>query len=145
MSVLGPTLPGMVIRPTESWRSLMAQEARELAAGTLDPECAGIAESLPESLLKATDDALQAFEEDVRALREPSDEEVFGAIERVVLALNAVDKDDRHGGAGFCTDEREQLCAYIDETLTAHGINVAALAARRGIDRAGITDFWREW
>ncbi|BFO15286.1 hypothetical protein SHKM778_16740 [Streptomyces sp. KM77-8] len=41
--------------------------------------------------------------------------------------------------------EREQLCEYIDQTLSEHGIDVAALAARRGIDRAEITDSWRDW
>ncbi|WP_226028020.1 hypothetical protein [Streptomyces hyderabadensis] len=135
----------MAISPPENWRALVAQEARELAAGTLAPECAAMAELFPESLLKATDDALQAFEEDIRALREPSDEEVLGAVERVVLDLNAINEDDEHGGAGFCTDEREQLCECIDQTLSEHGIDVAALAARRGIDRAEITDSWRDW
>lgn len=104
-----------------------------------------MAELFPESLLKATNDALQVLEEAMRALREPSDEEVFGAIERVVLDLNAINECDQYGVAGFCTDEREQLCEYIDETLSEHGIDVAALAARRGIDRAEITDSWRDW
>ncbi|WP_073948435.1 hypothetical protein [Streptomyces kebangsaanensis] len=135
----------MAIRPPENWRALVAQEARELAAGTLAPECAGMAELFPEPLLKATDDALQAFEEDVRALKEPSDEEVFGAIQRVVLDLNAINEDDKLGGSGYETDEREQLCEYIDRTLSEHGIDVAALAARSGMGRHEITDQWRDW
>ncbi len=143
--MLGPTIPGMAIRPPENWRALVAQEARELAAGTLAPECAGMAELFPEPLLKATDDALQAFEEDVRALKEPSDEEVFGAIQRVVLDLNAINEDDKLGGSGYETDEREQLCEYIDRTLSEHGIDVAALAARSGMGRHEITDQWRDW
>ncbi|MFI0990047.1 hypothetical protein [Streptomyces exfoliatus] len=135
----------MANRPTENWRAWMAEEARAVAAGTLDPECAGAAEMYPESLLQATDAALEAYESDVRALREPSDAEVFGVIEKVVLALNAVDENDSHGGACYCTDEREQLCEYIDATLGEHGVDVAALAARRGINRAEITDDWRDW
>ncbi|KOV20603.1 hypothetical protein ADK90_12945 [Streptomyces sp. XY413] len=122
-----------------------ADTAREVAAGTLSPECADVADLYPESLLRATDAALEVFEDGVRALRQPSDEAVVGAVERVVLALNAIDRDEQHGGPHFCTEEREQLCDYIDLTLSEHGVDVAALAARRGIDRAAITDRWRDW
>ncbi|MFE9628412.1 hypothetical protein [Streptomyces sp. NPDC006527] len=99
----------------------MAETAREVAVGTLTPECAGDADLYPEPLLRATDAVLEAFEDEVRALQEPYDEVVFGTVERVVLALNAIDEDGQHGGAGFCTEEREQLCAYIDLTLAKHG------------------------
>ncbi|MER5384464.1 hypothetical protein ABT040_30080 [Streptomyces sp. NPDC002688] len=79
-------------------------------------------------------------------LQEPSDDVVFGTVEGVVLALNAIDGDGQHGGAGFCTEEREQLCEYIDLTLSGHGVDVAALAARQGIrDRSEITDRRRDW
>ncbi|WP_432120453.1 hypothetical protein [Streptomyces sp. S1] len=135
----------MANRPPENWRAWMAEVARDVEAGILEPECAGAAEIYPESLLRATDSALDAFEVEVRGLLEPSDDEVFGTVERVVLALNAVDDDASHGGAGYCTEEREQLCEYIDLTLGEHGVDVAALAARRGIDRAEITDAWRDW
>ncbi|MFE9741092.1 hypothetical protein [Streptomyces sp. NPDC006477] len=135
----------MANRPPENWRTWMAEVARDVEAGILGPECAGVAEMYPESLLRATDSVLEAFEAEVRVLVEPSDEEIFGTVERVVLALNAVDGDVDHGGAGYCTEEREQLCAYIDLTLGEHGVDVVALAARRGIDRAEITDAWRDW
>lgn len=138
-------LVAMAKRPPEDWRAWMAEVAGEVAAGRLEPECAGAAAMYPESLLRATDTALAAFEAEVRALVGPSDEEVFGTVERVVLALNGVDEDDNHGGAGYCTEEREQLCGYIDLTLSEHGVDVAALAARRGINRAEITDAWRDW
>ncbi|MFF1713975.1 hypothetical protein [Streptomyces sp. NPDC058268] len=39
-------------------------------------------------------------------------------MERVVLALNAVDGDGQHGRACYCTEGREQLCKYIDRTWT---------------------------
>ncbi|MGW6954382.1 hypothetical protein [Streptomyces chartreusis] len=123
----------------------MAETAREAAAGTLVPECADVADLYPESLLRATDAVLEVFEIEIRALREPSDEAVFGVVERVVLALNSIDGDSRHGGAGFCTEEREQLCEHIDRILGEHGVDVAALAARQGIDRSAITDRWRDW
>ncbi|MEV6180925.1 hypothetical protein [Streptomyces sp. NPDC052015] len=131
--------------PTDNWRAWTAETAREVAAGTLTPECAGDAGLYSESLLRATDAVLEAFEDEVRALQEPYDEVVFGTVERVVLALNAIDEDGRHGGAGFCTEEREQLCEYIDLTLTEHGVDVDASAARRGVARSEITDRWREW
>ncbi|MFF4233765.1 hypothetical protein [Streptomyces sp. NPDC001820] len=135
----------MAIRPPENWRAGIAEEGRALAAGTLDPECACTAQLYPESLLQATEQALQTFEEDVSALTAPSDEQVIDFIKRVVLRLNAINEDDQHGGAGYCTEEREQLCEYIDQTLSDHGIDVTALAARRDINRAEITDTWRDW
>ncbi|MGW2669309.1 hypothetical protein ACWC5F_14695 [Streptomyces sp. NPDC001272] len=135
----------MANRPPENWRAWMAEVADGVAAGTLEPECAGAAEMYPESLLRATDAVLEEFEAEVRAFDERSDDAVFSAIERVVLGLNAVDSDPGHGGAGFCTEEREQLCEYIDRTLSERGVDVAALAARRGIDRSAITDDWRDW
>ncbi len=99
----------------------MAEVARDVEAGILEPECAGAAEMYPESLLRTTDSALEAFEAEVRGLLEPTDDEILGAVERVVLALNAVDGDASHDGAGYCTEEREQLCEYIDLTLGEHG------------------------
>ncbi|WP_327289505.1 hypothetical protein [Streptomyces sp. NBC_01198] len=135
----------MANRPTDNWRAWMAEMAREVAAGTLAQECAGVADFYPESFLRAVDAILEAFEDEVRLLRDPSDDAVFGAVATVVLALNAIDEDDQHGGAGICTEEREQLCDYIDLTLSEQGVDVSALAARRGIDRAEITDAWRDW
>ncbi|MGW6013895.1 hypothetical protein [Streptomyces sp. NPDC055210] len=102
-----------------------------------------MSELFPESLLVATDEALRAFELDVEALRDQDDGEAFEAIKRVVLMLNGINED--HDGAGYETQEREELCLYIDQTLTEHGIDVPALAAGRGIGRTEITDDWRDW
>ncbi|MFF3726453.1 hypothetical protein ACFYYM_29250 [Streptomyces erythrochromogenes] len=135
----------MASKPPENWRAYMAETAREVAAGTLPPECASVADLYPESLLRATDTALEAFEDEVRALREPSDDAVFGTVERVVLALNAINRDKQHGGPHFCTEEREQLCEYVYLTLSENGVDVDALATRRDIDPAAITDRWRDW
>ncbi|MEW2571772.1 hypothetical protein [Streptomyces sp. NPDC047070] len=138
----------MAIRPSTSWRARVDGEARELASGARDPSDAFMSQLFPESLLSATEKALGAFESDVRGLRKDGDEDsdgerVFEAIKHVVLALN--DINEEHGGAGYETQEREELCLYIDQTLTEHGIDVPALAARRGIDRTEITDDWRDW
>jgi hypothetical protein len=94
-------------------------------------------------LLSRTDEALSVFESEVRALSDPSDEQVLGVVERVVLALNVVNND--HKGAAYETGEREVLCEYIDQALGEAGIDVAALAARRGLSRYSITDRWRRW
>jgi hypothetical protein len=56
-------------------------------------------------VLARTDEVLSSFESEVRALTDPSDEHVFGVVERVVLALNAVNRD--YQGAAYETGERE--------------------------------------
>lgn len=62
---------------------------------------------------------------------------------RVVLALNIV--NDEHNGGAYKTDEREQLCEYIDEALTEHGVDVVALTPRHSLGRYQLTDRWRDW
>lgn len=121
----------------------MDEEATELAVGTRAPGDAFLSELFPESLLAATDEALCAFESEVETLRDQDDERVFEVIKSVVLTLNEINED--HDGAGYETGEREELCLYIDQTLMEHGIDVPALAARRGISRTEITDDWRDW
>lgn len=64
-------------------------------------------------------------------------------VQHVVLGLNEVNRE--HNGRGYETGEREQLCLYIDKTLTEAGVDVQALASRRGIGRYAITDEWRRW
>ncbi|MGI5437779.1 hypothetical protein ACQEV4_10180 [Streptomyces shenzhenensis] len=133
----------MAERPTTNWRRGIAEEAAELAAGTLDPDCACMVELFPEGLLLETDAVLDVFEAELPALAEGDDARIFATVERVVLALNAV--NEAHHECAFETDEREQLCAYIDEALTEQGVDVAALAARRGLGRHELTDRWRDW
>ncbi|WP_329317704.1 hypothetical protein [Streptomyces sp. NBC_01262] len=133
----------MTIKPSDHWRDSVAEEAREVACGTRAPEEAFLARLFPESLLQATDTALGSFEAEVLALRTPSDDEVLGVVRRAVLALNAI--NDEHGGGGYETGEREELCEFIDGTLEEHGIDIPALAARNGIGAHEITDEWRDW
>jgi hypothetical protein len=133
----------MAERPTTSWRHGIAEEAEKLAAGTLDPGCACMAGLFPEELLTSTDTVLDAFEGELPGLGEAGDEQVFAVVERVVLALNAV--DEAHDGGAFETDEREMLCDYIDESFTEHGVDVVALTARHGLGRYQLTDKWRKW
>ncbi|MFH8239840.1 hypothetical protein [Streptomyces sp. NPDC018321] len=133
----------MAERPTTSWRHGIAEEAAEIAAGTLDPECACMAGLFPEELLTATDAVLDTFEDQLAGLGDADDGQVFAVVEHVVLALNAV--DEAHNGSAFETDEREELCDYIDQSLTEHGIDVVALTARHGLGRYQLTDKWRKW
>lgn len=97
----------------------------------------------PESLLIRTNQTLAAFEADLAKLSNTSDDQVLAVVKRTILALNKVNHE--HGETGYETGEREQLCDYIDDTLTEAGIDVAALASRRGIGRYAITDEWRTW
>ncbi|MFJ3798242.1 hypothetical protein ACIPSJ_18395 [Streptomyces sp. NPDC090088] len=133
----------MAERPTTSWRRGVAQEADALAAGTLDPDCVCMAELFPEEMLVATDAVLDAFEAALPPLAEAEDARIFVVVERVVLALNAV--NEVHGGGAFETGEREELCTYIDESLTEHRVDVMALTARHGLGRYELTDRWRKW
>ncbi|SEP08439.1 hypothetical protein SAMN05216267_10952 [Actinacidiphila rubida] len=109
----------------------------------LDPECARMADSYSENFLSDTDAVLTEFQSNVSAIAEPMDDQVFHVVGSVVLALNEV--NDRYETSTFDTDEREQLCVFIDEVLTEHGIDVAGLAARHRISRYEITDRWRRW
>ncbi|MFD0582875.1 hypothetical protein [Dactylosporangium darangshiense] len=56
-----------------------------------------------------------------------------------MLALNAIDDEE-----GLIeTGEREELYRFIEDVLTAAGIDVEALIARRGLDDAELTSPWR--
>ncbi|MFJ6086526.1 hypothetical protein ACIQI8_34585 [Streptomyces sp. NPDC092369] len=133
----------MAERPTTNWRDGIAEEAEELAAGTLDPECACMVGLFPEALLTSTDAVLDSFEMELAGLDGADDAQIFGVVERVVLALNAVNA--AHNEGAYDTDEREQLCDFIDQSLTERGIDIAALAARHGLGMYQITDKWRKW
>lgn len=137
------TVRHMAIRPTEHWRRSVTEEARQIASGELDAECASSAELFPEAMLIRTDEVLQPFEREIATLTNPTDDEIFAAIERVVLALNKVNDD--YDDASYETDEREQLCRYIEESLAETGITVDAFAGRHGLIRHQITDKWRRW
>lgn len=85
---------------------------------------------------------MDAFEDDAPWLPlSAADDDVFAVVERIVLALNALDK--AHGRIE--TGEREELCEYIDGALGEAGVDVRALTDRRGIGRHELTDSWRDW
>lgn len=153
----------MITRPTEEWGHEVRDQKGRIAAGTLAEVDAYALHLWPEAFIAAVDTALDAYEADVRSLSQtesvtrsgpealpgmpplpmpsPSDDEVVASVERVVMALNAINEE--HGRIE--TDEREELCQYIDDVLTDAGIDVRALTARRDIARTELTDEWREW
>src|SRR2546430_2196596 len=114
----------MAQKPSDVWRQRIADEATAVTSGELDPGEAFAAGFYPPALLEATDATLAGFEARVRALPDPSDEQVMQEVRRVVLDLNAV--NDAQGGSAYETDERELLCHYLDAVLHEAGIDVTA-------------------
>ena len=133
----------MTERPTRHWRSRVEEEVHELAEGTRKPEDAYAAHLWPAAMVDATDVVLDRFEAELRTWGNPSDDVILGAVERAVLALNAV--NDSHDGAAYETDEREELCFYFDRALDERGVDVRALEERHGLDRHDVAGPWRDW
>lgn len=136
----------MAVRPNEIWRKQVEEQAAEVARGVLSPGQAFALTLWPQSLLVSTDAALATFENELREHVSASDDQVLDVVRHVVLALNKInDEQVDEGKLGYETGEREELCEYIDATLAESGVDVDALAARRGIGRWEITDEWRKW
>jgi hypothetical protein len=133
----------MTERPTVQWRVYLEEQEAAVAAGTLDPgsDAAFALRLYPAAFTADVDAALTAFENQVDRAQLASDDEVWRLIERVVVSLNAVSERWEL----IETDEREELCQYIDDVLSAAGADLPALAARSGIRRSEVTDQWREW
>ncbi len=119
----------------------MSEEAEQVAAGVLARGEAHAAQLWPPRFTAEVDEVLLAYEREIAALDEPSDEAVWAAVERAVLALNDVNVE--HGRIE--TEEREDLCEHLDAVLTRAGVDVDALTGRRDADRSELTDEWREW
>jgi len=134
-------LERMTTRPTERWHHLTTTQQAALAAGTISADGAWAPHLWPLEFIAAVDPVLIAYEREIADLPDPSDDAaIWAAVERVVLALNAAD-DNNH----IETGEREALCDYLDGVLTAAGVDVEGLTARRGLGRHELTDTWRDW
>jgi len=131
----------MIERPSQKWQHRVADQEAAVAAGTLPRDQAYAAELWPADATAAIDVTLAAYEQEIESLPTVPDEAAWAAVERVVLALNAIDEE----AAMIETGEREELCEHIDAVLTAAGVDVAALTARRNLDRGELTDGWRDW
>ncbi|MEV4512985.1 hypothetical protein AB0K00_28925 [Dactylosporangium sp. NPDC049525] len=131
----------MIERPSQRWQRVVAEEEAAVAAGTLPREEAHAGEFWPPEFIGAVEAALAAYEREIEQLPDRSDELVWAAVRRVVLALN-----DTGGDEFIETGEREELAGFIDQVLTAAGVDVEALMARSGgRDRGQLTDEWRDW
>ncbi|MFC7241460.1 hypothetical protein ACFQO7_03090 [Catellatospora aurea] len=130
----------MIERPSAAWRQEVLEQRQAVAAGTLSPDDAYAEHLWPLEFIDAVEAALAAYEAEIAALRDPSDDDLFAAAERVVLALN--DADEEHGRIE--TGEREELIEYIEAVITHTGVDVPTLCARRGEDREALTGA-RDW
>jgi hypothetical protein len=70
-------------------------------------------------------------------------DQIMALVERVVVALNQLNESCSH--FMIETDQREDLCAFIEEAIITSGIDLDALAASRNCTRHEITDEWRDW
>jgi hypothetical protein len=133
-------------RPSDEWNRLVEEEEAELARGTRSPAEIYARIVWPESLRRATDAALAAFEAGLHALTQPSDEEILDVVERLVLTLNKIDDDHVHAGKiGYESGERDELITYIEASLGEAGIDAEALEIRHGATPGDIAGQWRRW
>jgi hypothetical protein len=131
----------MIERPSQRWQRVVEQQEAAVAAGTLPRRDANAGEIWPPEFIGAVEAALVAYEREIEQLPEQTDELVWAAVRRVVLALN-----DTGGDEFIETGEREELAEFVDGVLTAAGVDVAALTARSGgRERGELTDEWRDW
>ncbi len=131
--------------PTESWRERKAEERREFEAGEISEDDCYMDRLFPDAFVDRTEHLLKEFVASVeRCSTSESDfPQVMQSIEALVVALNKVNEDFDHGVIE--TDEREELCAFIDEVVVAKGIDIETLAASQNCGRNELTDQWRDW
>ena len=130
----------VIERLTHQWRQQTAEQEAAVAAGTFSSDEAYALTFFPPAFVAAVDAALEAYEQEVAAWIPPTDEAVWVAVERVVVALNGV---DLAFGQHIETMTREELSEYIEDVLADAGIDVEALLERRGVDEAA--GEWRDW
>ena len=130
------------IRPTKMWRAQKQAEAEDLAAGRIDPANAFCERLFPDTFLDAVDELLNTYDADIAALgTSPNDyPRVMACIERAVVGLH--DLETRLGKSYIDTDERELLCAYLDNVIIQHGIDIRALAAWQGCGEYELADVY---
>ncbi|MEU4560596.1 DUF5713 family protein [Actinoplanes sp. NPDC023936] len=130
----------MIERVTQRWRLKLAEQEAAVTAGTLSADDAYALTFFPLSFVTAVNSALQAYEEEIANLDHATDNAVWAAVERVVVALNDVDAAFVHH---IETMTREELSEYIEEVLADADIDVEALLERRGVEEAA--GEWRDW
>jgi hypothetical protein len=131
--------------PTESWRERKAEERREFEAGEISKEDCYMDRLFPDPFVDRTEQLLKEFVASVEQCSPSVNDfpQVMQSIEALVVALNKVNEDFDHGVIE--TDEREEICSFIDEVVIAKGIDIEALAASQNCGRHELTDQWRDW
>jgi len=136
----------MAWRPSDEWQRQVDEQAAQMARGELSAEDAYAMALWSDSLRADTDAALNTFEAELGALNHPPDADVLRVAERLVVGLNQVNGTHVNAGlVGYETEEREQLCDYIEASLEEAGIQVRALEARNGMSQGELVDRWRDW
>jgi hypothetical protein len=77
--------------------------------------------------------ALRVFAEALAAAED--DQDALSAVRSLVVELNGLGGMDGRHGNFIETEEREELCHYIDVTLAKHGYEF----------EGDITEQWRDW
>ena len=112
-----------------------------MSAGALAAAEVYAAELWPPDFVAAVNAVLDVYERDVRSESPTDDEAIWSAVERAVRALNVVNAQYSR----IETGEREELAEYLSAVLSAANVDVAALAAERGLHPHELTDDWRHW
>lgn len=128
------------IRPTKMWRAQKRADAEDLAAGR--PTEVLWERIFPDTFLDAVDELLNTYDSDIAVLGTSPDDypQVMACIEKAVVGLRNLKK--RLGESYIDTDERELLCAYMDNVIVQHGIDIRALAASQGCTEYELADVY---
>ncbi|MBM7650199.1 uncharacterized protein YsxB (DUF464 family) [Bacillus ectoiniformans] len=103
-------------KPTLEWKERMDEED----------------DIFTEENIRAADQVLNHYMTRLKALTNPSQEEVMECVEEVVISLNELNEKYDYF---IETEEREELCEFIDEAAQLAGVH----------SDEDITEEWREW
>lgn len=130
---------------TDLWRERKAEEQRAFKAGEIAADDVVMDKLFPDEFIDKTELLLKDFIASIDQCS-TSDHDfphVMQCIEALVVSLNQVNEE--FDFEVIETDEREELCAFIDDVIIAKGIDIEALAAAQNCGRHELTDQWREW
>ncbi|MEW6435897.1 MAG: hypothetical protein AB1508_01855 [Pseudomonadota bacterium] len=133
------------IRPSTRWRDAKRQEAEDLANGRIAADECYMLQLFPDDFIAKTEAVLDAYSAAIAKLPTTADAypDVMAQIKTAVVALNDINEaGDRDL---IETDEREDLCAFLEQVIIRHGIDIDALAKSQNVGRHELTDRWREW
>ncbi len=141
----GPIVTEIPVMPTVEWRERRDEEQKELDSGALAKGDAFLTRIHPDAFLVKMEKVLAEYVQDVRKCEKSAAgfESVMRAIEKCVLAVNAVNRE--YEGFSVETSEREDICLFMDAVIVARGIDIDALAGSQKCGRYELTDRWRDW